>query len=119
MAIDTVWSNLSADPRDPASAVLRASDSDRHVVSSALADAYADGRLDRGEYDERSDRAVTVKVLGDFVPLLADLTLATPSSIVRRATSIELRDQARQKYARELRDAGSGFLGDSGALLRL
>ncbi|MDQ3156756.1 MAG: DUF1707 domain-containing protein [Actinomycetota bacterium] len=108
-----VWTKFSSDPRDPVSAGLRATDTDRHVVTSALADAYADGRLDRGEYDERSDLAVTAKLLGDFVPLLKDLAPETTAALVKRTQSQDLHVLAERKYARDLRDARNGFLGTS------
>ena len=50
------WASFQHDPRDPAVAPLRASDADRDVVHGVLTDAFADGRLDRDEYDERSGR---------------------------------------------------------------
>jgi len=108
-----VWRQLSSDPRDPGSASLRANDTDRHLVTSALADAYADGRLDRAEYDERSDLAVRAKLLGDFLPLLRDLAPETPSAVVKRTQSQDLNVLARRKYARDLLDARNGFLGIS------
>jgi len=37
--MSSVWTQLSSDPRDPASSGLRATDSDRHVVTSVLRDA--------------------------------------------------------------------------------
>jgi len=109
--MSSVWTQLSSDPRDPASSGLRATDSDRHVVTSVLADAYADGRLDRAEYDERSDQAVSAKLLGDFLPLLKDLTPETPTALAKRTRSQDLHVLAERKYARDLRDARNGFLG--------
>ncbi len=52
-----VWASFQHDPRDPAAAPLRASDADRNVVHGLLTEAFADGRLDREEYDERTGQA--------------------------------------------------------------
>ena len=49
-----LWSGFALDPRDPAHAGLRASDADRERIQRVLADAFADGRLDREEHDERT-----------------------------------------------------------------
>jgi len=48
------WERFSHDPRAVTNAPLRASDLDRNVALDALSAAYADGRLDREEYDERA-----------------------------------------------------------------
>src|SRR4051812_20204819 len=68
-----VWSSFTHDPRDARFASIRASDRDRSVVQQELDEAYADGRLDRDEYDERSERARQVRFLGDLNPILNDL----------------------------------------------
>jgi len=52
---------------------LRASDSDRQATVDALADAYADGRLTKDEFDNRSDAAYAAKTFGELSPLIADL----------------------------------------------
>lgn len=52
---------------------LRCSDAERHSVERILADAYADGRLDREEYDERLDAVWQAKTFGDLEPLTRDL----------------------------------------------
>ncbi len=49
-----LWGEFSHDPRRADHAGLRASDRDRDVAHRAVADAYADGRLDREELDERT-----------------------------------------------------------------
>jgi hypothetical protein len=67
------WGQFTQDPRRPESAGLRASDRDREVVLTVLAEAYADGRLSRPEYDERADAATVSRTLGELPRLLADL----------------------------------------------
>ncbi|MFT4215813.1 MAG: DUF1707 domain-containing protein [Micropruina sp.] len=74
------WSGFSADPRDPQYQQLRASDADRTNAASMLADAYAEGRLDNDEYNQRLDQAMSSKSLGELVPVLSDLTPARPAS---------------------------------------
>lgn len=49
-----VWTSFSHDPRLDAHAALSASDGDRAVVNRLLAEAYADGRLDRDEWPPAS-----------------------------------------------------------------
>lgn len=75
-----VWSSFTHDPRDRRFTGIRASDQDRLLVEQVLAEAYADGRLDREEYDERSRQVAGVRVLGDVNPLLGDLVAVRPPS---------------------------------------
>ena len=72
-----LWSGFEHDPRDPAYAPVRASDRDRDVILHALGDAYAEGRLTREEYDERSDQVAAARTLGELPLLLADLVPTT------------------------------------------
>ena len=78
-----MWHEFAHDPRDPSYAPLRAADADRDVVRRVLGDAYAEGRLDREEFDERTDAVTASRTLGEL-PLLcrpgADdrLSLAPP-----------------------------------------
>ncbi len=65
------WEQFAHDPRRNPD--LRASTADRSVACDFLAEAYADGRLDREEFDERTDAANTAKTLGELPPLLSDL----------------------------------------------
>ena len=103
-----VWSQFDHDPRNAAHATMRASDRDRAVIEAVLADAFAEGRLTRAEYDERADAALASRTLGDLVPLVADLpvavsTPATPSVV----------DEANRAYVTERRQALWGFLSAS------
>ena len=50
-----VWKQFDHDPRIPANTTMRASDRDRAVIETVLADAFAEGRLTRSEYDERAE----------------------------------------------------------------
>ncbi|AWB92018.1 DUF1707 SHOCT-like domain-containing protein [Aeromicrobium chenweiae] len=107
-----VWSAFSADPRAAASADLKASDTDRDVAAAALREAYADGRLTRGEYDERSTAALAVRSMAGFLPLLTDLVPSAP--VPATGVSADLRAQAVVRYQRDLRDARNGWLFVSG-----
>lgn len=73
------WAAFPHDPRDPAHAALRASDAERDLVRQMLAGAFAEGRLDREELDERTDAVDTARTLGDLPPIVADLVPLRPA----------------------------------------
>lgn len=52
---------------------LRLSDADREAAVDALADHYAVGRLDRDEFDERSDAVRSARTRADLAVVFADL----------------------------------------------
>jgi hypothetical protein len=110
-----LWSGFGQDPRDPAHAGLRASDADRERIQGVLTDAFADGRLDPAEHDERTTALVAARTLGDLPPLVADLVASGPvtgtSGLVRRATPGELEQRAVRHWEAERRQAVLGFLG--------
>lgn len=113
-----VWPAFDHDPREPGNAPLRASDRDRDVIRSLLAAAYADGRLDSDEFDERSERVATARTLGDLPPLITDLVPdralepRSPYSLVG-ASPRELRRRAELHWQAERRNALVGFAGSS------
>ncbi len=78
-ASEQVWAAFPHDPRRDAHAHLRATDADRDRVQEVVAAAYADGRLDRAEFDERLHAVATARTLGELPDLLTDL-LAGPAS---------------------------------------
>lgn len=107
------WHDFSSDPRRPENAPLRAADRDRAVVISVLADAYADGRLTKEEYDERSGFATTALTLGDLSPLLADLVpirAGAPGAALDRATAEALDAEALRYWEKQRREALNGLL---------
>ena len=63
----------AANPANDPHNTMRASDADRDRVADALREAYAEGRLDVNEHNDRLDRAYQAKTLGDLAPLLSDL----------------------------------------------
>jgi hypothetical protein len=110
-----VWASFTRDPRDRQHQALRASDQDRLLVQQVLADAYADGRLDREEFDERSEAARTVRTLGDIDPLLKDLVAPRPSTTgsLARASRDDLERLAHRHWQAKRREAVFSFLGAS------
>lgn len=112
------WAAFARDPRLPAHAALRASDLDRAAVHEVLVEAYADGRLDREEFDERSEIASQARTLGELPPLMGDL-VGTRSPALRGTADLttaspdQLRAMAVQRYASDRREAVMTFLGPS------
>ncbi len=93
---------------------MRASDQDRNVAIEVLADAYADGRLDREEYDERMSQVATTKTLGDLTGHLAGLVApqvpVTKNADLALASSATLQQRAEEEYRSAFRGALTGFL---------
>ena len=112
-----VWGAFAHDPRDPAAAPLRASDADREVIHGVLAEAFATGRLDRSEYDERSSTVLSARTLGDLPPIVADLVPNLPARTssgrvpLVAATSADIQRRAEEHWHDERRNAFFGFVG--------
>lgn len=106
----SLWGRFEHDPRDPAYAGVRASDRDRAVVQDALSAAYADGRLDRDELDERTSQVGAAKTYGDLVPPLLDLTADAAVPAVNLASRSSLERQAQGYYREKLTEAFMAFL---------
>jgi hypothetical protein len=60
---------------------IRASDNDRDKVTDVLHAAYAEGRIDSEEHDERVLAALRAKTFDDLIPLTADLVHTFPVAI--------------------------------------
>ena len=105
-----IWSRLSADPREAQGATMRATDGDRDEVLSLLRDAYADGRLARQEYDERTDAVLVSRTVGSLLPVVADLVPASPPAVRASPISTGLHAEAVKRYGRDLRDARNGWI---------
>lgn len=101
-----MWSQFDHDPRLPSNEQMRASDRDRAVIETVLADAFAEGRITRGEYDDRTEAALASRTLGDLIPLVDDLP-------VSRATRSSIPAEAERAYVRDRRQAIWGFLSAS------
>ena len=112
-----LWASFAHDPRDPSFAALRASDADRDVVHGVLAEAFADGRLDREEYDERSAAVLGARTLGELPPLVSDLVpdrpLTTGRVPITAASSADLARRAEEHWRGEVRGALMGFVGSA------
>jgi hypothetical protein len=112
-----IWASFQHDPRDPAVAPLRASDADRNVVHGVLTEAFADGRLDRDEYDERSAATLQSRTLGELPALVTDLVPDRPllptALPLSAATSSDLQRRAEEKWRKDRRDALTGFFGSA------
>lgn len=114
-----LWASFPHDPRDPALAELRASDADRDRIQQVVNDGFADGRLDREEYDERSVAVLAARTLGQLPPLVADLVDPRPATSPARtsgsalllATPAELQRRAEDKWRADRREALSAFAG--------
>jgi Domain of unknown function (DUF1707) len=65
-------------PQPPRPAEIRASDQDRDAAAQRLQAAFADGRLNDGEFDERMRAALTARTGGELERLTADLPAAAP-----------------------------------------
>lgn len=96
-------------------ASLRASDADRNIVHNVLTEAFADGRLDREEYDERTAATMQARTLGQLPPLVADLVPDRPllpaTVPLASASSSELQRRAEDKWRNDRRDAFRSFVG--------
>lgn len=111
----SVWSSFPHDPRDPAHATLRASDRDREVLHQLLAEAYADGRLDRAEHDERSAGVTAARTLGELPPLVSDLVPAVPArreagTDLISASPAQLRVRAEEAWRKDRSEAVAAFV---------
>lgn len=65
----------------------RVSDSDRNEVVERLAEHFAAGRLNKVEFDERMDQALSARFEGELAQLLADL----PTEVISANTPVEPR----------------------------
>ena len=102
-----MWSQFDHDPRIPANTTMRASDRDRAVIETVLADAFAEGRITRTEYDERTDATFASRTLGDLLPLVDDLPVARES----QSSPSDLHQQAVRTWEGDRREALLGFIG--------
>jgi hypothetical protein len=105
-----LWRRFEHDPRDPAYAGMRASDRDRAVVHDVLADAYAEGRIDRDELDERTGQVDAAKTYRELLPPIEDLMADAVPARFATAPPEDLRRQAEQYYRDKLRDTFFEFL---------
>ncbi len=95
---------------------MRAGDRDRALVQQVLGEAYAEGRLERDELDERSEAVQRARTLGELVPFLVDIVPARPvapkPALVQWGPD-EVRREALRRYDGERRSAVLTFVGPS------
>jgi len=60
--------------------VVRVSDSDRDAVARRLQEAFAEGRLDDDEFDQRMRTALTARLSGELEVLTQDLPASSPAT---------------------------------------
>ncbi|MBS2962251.1 DUF1707 domain-containing protein [Actinocrinis puniceicyclus] len=73
---------------------VRASDAEREAALRALATHFADGRLERAEFDERADAALAARTREQLRALFTDLPTQAPASEPRRAPDLAARGVA-------------------------
>lgn len=113
-----IWSRFRLNPR--LHTRLRAADEDRDIVRECLGDAFADGRLDRDELDERLAAVGDARLLGDLLGSLSDLVLDAhpidPGS--DEAKTLSANSSPGTGIARPGMDRTDAASGGSGALAR-
>jgi hypothetical protein len=112
-----IWSSFTLDPRRPEYAPLRASDQDRNVVHQVLADAYADGRLDRDEFETRTADVAGAKTLGELAGLVEGLVPTADVPAVRPGRELlsdtKIQERAVSSWQEARRNALWGFFSAS------
>lgn len=68
----------AASPPRPEQAHLRVTNQDREHVVEHVKAAYAEGRFDKFEFDERLERAMTARTHGDLSPIMTELYGSRP-----------------------------------------
>jgi DUF1707 SHOCT-like domain len=112
----SVWDDFEFDPRSAQYGALRASDADRDVVHRVLGGAYADGRITREEFDERSEAVMGARTLGELPVLIRDLVPVSGLPVPRSVPALDVASiQARAEvaYRRDVREAAWGFVSAS------
>jgi uncharacterized protein DUF1707 len=107
------WSSFARDPRQPDNQGLRAADRDRDLVTGAISEAYADGRLTREEMDDRLSQVQDTRLLGDLLPIVTDLMPTrevAARSALARAGADEIDRLALVRYRERRRQALAGML---------
>jgi DUF1707 SHOCT-like domain len=109
--VEAFWESFRLDPRQPGHASMRASDADREIVRAVLADAYADGRLTREEYDDRLNTLYGSRTLGDLPALVTDLVAPdSPPTAPAPLPAADLRTRGARKWRRDVEESFAAFL---------
>ncbi|MCW2818553.1 MAG: hypothetical protein JWR42_1340, partial [Marmoricola sp.] len=111
-----LWEQFTLDPRLAQHQHLRASDRDRDVAREHLLSAYAEGRLDEDEVDERTATLATTRTLGELVPLLQDVVVPSPPARLApqgdpwATPRVLLHVEAQRRYRQRRQAALAAFL---------
>ena len=109
--METFWESFRLDPRQPGHASMRASDADREIVRGVLADAFADGRLTREEYDDRLNTLYGSRTLGEVSSLLTDLVpLDAPPMAPAPLRRADYRTRGARKWRKDVEESLAAFL---------
>jgi hypothetical protein len=109
--METFWESFRLDPRQPGHATMRASDADREIVRAVLADAFADGRLTREEYDDRLNTLYGSRTLGELSSLVTDLVPPDGAPVAPAPPLIaDLRTRGVRKWRRDVEESFTAFL---------
>ena len=109
--MENFWESFRLDPRRAGNASMRASDADRELVRAVLADAYADGRLTREEYDDRLNTLYGSLTLGELPSLVADLMPSgDPPAAPAPLHSADLRERGARKWRKDVEESLAAFL---------
>ncbi|WP_336213704.1 DUF1707 and DUF4870 domain-containing protein [Nonomuraea sp. LPB2021202275-12-8] len=97
---------------------LRVTNQDREHVVEHVQAAYAEGRLDKLEFDERLERAMTARTHGDLMPIMSELygtqsvpRLAPPAPMARPEAQPESNERLGASAAHLLALLGFPILG--------
>jgi hypothetical protein len=109
--VEAFWESFRLDPRQPGHASIRASDADREIVRAMLADAYADGRITREEYDDRLNILYGSRTLGEIPSLVTDLVPPDgPPTAPTPLPHADLRTRGARKWRRDVEESFVAFL---------
>jgi hypothetical protein len=109
--VEAFWESFRLDPRQPGHASMRASDADREIVRVMLADAYADGRLTREEYDDRLNTLYGSRTLGEMPALVTDLVPPDgPAMAPATLPPADLRTRGARKWRRDVEESIGALL---------
>jgi hypothetical protein len=93
-------------PAAPAAPAIRVSDGDRDQVAHVLQAAFAEGRLDDDEFDERMRAALTARTSADLEKLTTDLPAGTPGAAAAPAAAGRKPGQLALAYKNSIRRGG-------------
>lgn len=109
--MEPFWESFRLDPRQPGHASMRASDADREIIRVMLADAFADGRLSREEYDDRLNTLYGSRTLGEVSSLVTDLVpLDGPAMARAPLLRADMRTRGARKWRRDVEESFAAFL---------